>query len=423
MVVPFRQLVVFGLLVRVGAFRIYEADDLAAIDYPEACVSALSADIACDPYIRSFMQPRLRGSLENTTLTDRICVGTCSGSLRNWFNAVSKECTDEALGSSNVIPTQLGGNIWAGWNETCIKDPKTKKYCNDIIAEFSKTDDDKKMPHNEICHVCYQRRLSIMQSSQYSIYNEYYKEKLENVHKTCGRSGPTEILPPLKPKEKATDFCLTGRYYTTKEGDTCDSISKDAGISGALLYMGNQDDILNCHDILTDQKLCLPTTCDTYYVKPNDTCFSIERALGLRMDSITKYNSWIDRDCTNFQGGTEFYGRSICVSPLGSEATIAAVSKASTFKHKTSSGNGPAVFRTDPPTDSKVAEGTTMMCGGWHAVVKGDTCTGICKEDDICEDELMFAINPSLDKRDCDKSLVPGTSLCVTPISGWDSTK
>lgn len=293
----------------------------------------------------------------------------------------------------------------------------------DIIAEFSKPEDDKKRPQEETCHICYQRRLAIMQSSQYSIYNEYYKEKLEYVYKTCGRSGPTEVLPPLKPKEKETEFCLTGQYYTTKEGDTCDSISKESGVSGALLYMGNQDHILDCREILKDQKLCLPTTCDTYYVKPEDTCYSIEKAVGLRMESITKYNSWINRDCTNLQEGTDFYGKSICVSPLGSKDTIAAISKPSTVKHKTSSGNGPAVFRTDPPKDAKVAEGTTTMCGGWHVVVKADTCTTICKENGICEDELMFAMNPSLDKTDCDKSLAPGTALCVTPISGWDSAK
>lgn len=130
MVASFRQLVVFGLFIGAGAFRIYEADDLEARDYPAACVSALSADIACESYIRSFMQPRYRGSLENTTLTDQICVGTCSGSLRKWFDTVSKECVGDTFGSSNTVPMRLGGNIWAGWNETCIKDPKTKKYCN-----------------------------------------------------------------------------------------------------------------------------------------------------------------------------------------------------------------------------------------------------------------------------------------------------
>ncbi|OBS25925.1 hypothetical protein FPOA_06458 [Fusarium poae] len=420
--INFRQFVVFGLYLGVGAFRIYEADDLDRHDFSPACVSALSADITCNPYIRSFMQPRYRGSLKNTTLTDQICVGTCSGSLRKWVDTVSKDCAGEALGSSTV-PAQFGGNIWAGWNETCIKDPKTKKYCNDIIAEFSEQEDGADRPKKELCHVCYQRRLAIMQSSQYSIYNEYYKQKLEHVYKTCGTSGPTDIPPPLKVKEKPNDFCLTGKYYTSKEGDTCDSISKEAGVSGALLYIGNQEDILDCRKLPAGLRLCLPMTCDTHYVKPKDTCFSIERALGIRTESIQRYNSWLNRDCSNLQVGTEFYGRSICVSPLGSESSIQAISKASTITRKTSSGNGPAVLRTDPPQDVKVADGTTMMCGDWHVVTKSDTCNGICQESGICKDGLLYKVNPSLDEKNCDKSLVSGTALCITPVSGWDSTK
>ncbi|RKK95856.1 hypothetical protein BFJ68_g14592 [Fusarium oxysporum] len=417
------KLAALGLLVGAGAFRIYEAEDLEAYDVSAACVSALSADITCNPYIRSFMQPSYRGSLDNVTFTDQICVGTCSGSLRRWFDTVSKDCEGETLGSSNAVPMRYGGNIWAGWNETCIKDPKTKKYCNDIIDEFSEPEDGEDMPREELCHICYRRRLAIMQSSQYSIYNEYYKEELERVYKTCGGSGPTEILPPVKPKEKKPEFCLTGEYYTTKDGDTCDSISRAAGVSGALLYMGNQEAIRDCHEVPADLKLCLPTACETYYVKPGDTCFSIERALGIRMDSIYKYNSWVDRDCTNLQVGTEFYGKSVCISPQGSKDAIAAVSEGSTIKHKFSSGNGPAVLRTDPPKDAKVAEGTTLMCGEWHVVGNSDTCNGICKDYGICEDKLMYAINPSLNEKDCDKSLVPGTALCVAPVSGWDSSK
>jgi hypothetical protein len=80
-------------------------------------------------------------------------------------------------------------------------------------------------------------------------------------------------------------------------------------------------------------------------------------------------------------------------------------------------------LRTDPPKDAKVAEGTTLMCGDCHVVAKSDTCNGICKDNGICEDKLMYAINPSLNEKDCDKSLVPGTALCVAPVSGWDSSK
>ena len=134
-----KHLVAFGLFLGVGAFRVFEVADLDNYDIGDACVSALSADIACNPYIRSFMELSYRGSLENITLTDEICVGTCSGSLRKWFEAVSKDCAGKSFGSSGrAIPTQYGGNIWAGWNETCVKDPKTNRYCNGKLWKVTK---------------------------------------------------------------------------------------------------------------------------------------------------------------------------------------------------------------------------------------------------------------------------------------------
>lgn len=128
-----KQLLVFGLLLGTSAFRIYEAYDLDYYDLGEACVNAMTADIVCDSHIKSFMQPSYRGSLDNVTLTDQICTGICSASLRKWFNTVSNDCAGKTLGSSGAVPMQYGGNIWAGWNETCIKDPKTKRYCNGTL--------------------------------------------------------------------------------------------------------------------------------------------------------------------------------------------------------------------------------------------------------------------------------------------------
>jgi hypothetical protein len=260
-----------------------------------------------------------------------------------------------------------------------------------------------------------------MQSSQYSIYNEYYKDQLERVYKTCGGSGPTDIPPPLIPEEKEPAFCFKNKWYTTKEGDTCDSISKDKGVSGALFYMGNQDVIDDCHKIPKGLEVCIPMSCKTYYVKPEDTCFSIEMALKIRPRSVRRYNSWIDRDCNKLQGGTDFWGKSICVSPLGDAKTLAAIKETSSNQRIFSSGNGPSVLRTLPPEDAEVAKGTTLQCGSWHVVKKSDTCNDLCEDSSACDLSLLYKANPSLDMKKCLESLVPGTALCVAPISGWDA--
>ena len=74
------------------------------------------------------MAPSYHGSLRNATLTDEVCTETCSASLRTWFDTVVDSCADEDFGDG--VPQRFGGYIWAGWNETCIQDPKTKEYCN-----------------------------------------------------------------------------------------------------------------------------------------------------------------------------------------------------------------------------------------------------------------------------------------------------
>ena len=88
-----------------------------------------------------------------------------------------------------------------------------------------------------------------------------YKEQLGYVYSKCGLQGPTaipksvEILQPVEPP-----FCLSGKRYTTKPGDTCESVANSTSVSGATLYMGNQDLITNCADIPSGLSLCLPLT-------------------------------------------------------------------------------------------------------------------------------------------------------------------
>ncbi|KAF5692427.1 hypothetical protein FDENT_2949 [Fusarium denticulatum] len=337
-----------------AAFRIYNATDLESKSVGDACVKALSADIACPTYIRNFMAPRVHGSLGNLTLTNEICTGTCSASLRSWFNTVVSACADEDYGDG--VPQRYGGYIWAGWNETCIKDPKTKKYCGDVIAGFTEVKEGEEMPRDELCSVCYQRRLAMMQSSSYSVYNHYYQSQLEKVYKTCGGSGPTELPPPQK-VEDTVDFCLTNKYYTTKEGDSCDSIAKAyPGVAGVFLYMGNQKLIGDCRKIPAGIKLCLPTTCPTYVIKPGDTCWSIERAQGLDIDDVEYFNSWINVDCSNLQKATDFYGKTICIGAFGSKQAGSRIRyqdnnvASPKLQIKFSSANGP-VFKPKAPVE------------------------------------------------------------------------
>ena len=276
------------------------------------------------------------------------------------------------------------------------------------------------MPRAELCHTCHVRRLAMMQSSQYSIYDEVYKKELEYVYAQCGLTGPTDIPPPLEIVQPAPlPYCLTGKRYTTKEGDTCESIAKSNSVSAAGLYMGNQDLIKDCANVTPGVSVCIPMTCITYQVQEADTCFTIERAQGLKSGVLLKYNSWLDAGCTNLLSATGFYGKSICASPQGGtfvDPTTPAVPDATP-----NPSDGYSSKKGPPPEGAVVAQGTTMECGKWHVVTAEDFCVKICLTNGI-DATLFHQVNPSLgDGTACDASLKAKTALCVGPMYGWKS--
>jgi LysM repeat protein len=275
------------------------------------------------------------------------------------------------------------------------------------------------MPQTELCHPCHINRLAMMQSSQYSTYDGFWKEQLEYVYEHCSVTGPTEIPPPLLPPQPEPEpYCLTGQWYTTQAGNTCESIANATSVSGASLYMGNQDLIKNCLDIDAGVEVCIPLTCQTYYVQPSDTCVTIELAKGIGLGSLMKYNSWIDAACTNLQQATEFYGKVICLGPAGGEWT--GTSPETPTGPQPNDGYSDDV--TPPPDGAVVAGGTTLNCGKWHVVGGEDSCPSICLEEGITA-ALFRMVNPSLDPEACTETLQVGTALCVGPTYRWNSTE
>lgn len=290
------------------------------------------------------------------------------------------------------------------------------------MFNFTSVPDITQMPREELCHVCHVRRLAMMQASQYSVYDEFYKSMLEYVYAECGGSGPTDMPPPLPsttPPDPAPD-CVTGKRYTTVSGDTCESIANSTGVYSAALYMGNQDLIPDCSAVPAGVSVCIPIPCKTYYLKPSDTCVSIELAFGLEYGQIRSYNPpWIDAACSNLHSSTDFYGKLICVSPQGGE-----------FRGTVPPGLAPTPgpgsdgYTRDavpPPTGAEVAEGTTRSCGKWHVVVAQDTCSTICIQAGIPSD-LFRQVNPSVATGDCTSALKLQTAVCVGPTYRWNAT-
>lgn len=274
------------------------------------------------------------------------------------------------------------------------------------------------MPRSELCHTCHVRRLALMQASQYSMYDEYYKEKLEYVYSKCKLTGPTSIPESIDAVKPAPlSYCLSDKRYTTKQGDTCQSISNSTNVSSAYLYMGNQELLKDCSSVTPGLSVCIPLTCKTYYLQQSDTCWTIEGKLGLGLHMLQRFNSWLDVGCTNLHTASGFYGRYICVSPQGGK-----------FKNPDkppvpdlipSIADGHMRDWVAPPEGAKVAEGTTRHCGKWHIVAAADTCAKICLMNGI-DTNLFHEANPSLGPgADCDASLEAQTALCTGPRHSW----
>lgn len=293
-------------------------------------------------------------------------------------------------------------------------------HCIDIIYDFTTVPDITQMPREELCHTCHVGRLATMQASQYSVYDELYKKQLEYVYDKCDASGPTELPPPVEiPEPEPALFCPSETYYTTQHGDTCESIANATGVSAASLQIGNQQLLPRCSDLEAGVTICVPLGCETFYVRPSDTCTSIEITLGLiPFGKLKQFNAWLDSACSNLQPATDFYGKVICVSPQG--GTWTPEPRGSRDIPPPGVIDGHTRNRVLPPEGVQVADGTTRNCGRWHIVEGGDSCVDICLEHPITAG-LFRTVNPSLSTDDCTSSLRAGVALCVGPIYSWRS--
>lgn len=100
-----------------------------------------------------------------------------------------------------------------------------------------------------------------MQASPFSYYNRdsFYEDSLKQAVKRCSLSNqPTTTKDsPFPPEPSEPAFCLSDVIYTTKAGDTCDSLAVKYSVSSAAIFMGNPD-ILDCNDMVEGVSICLP---------------------------------------------------------------------------------------------------------------------------------------------------------------------
>lgn len=254
----------------------------------------------------------------------------------------------------------------------------------------------------------------MLQADAYSNdYTEDWQSTYQYVAQTCNltvvdfnatQSAFNVTVPADTPN------CVSQNTYTTKDGDTCDSIALAYGVSAATMFYINSN-IMNCSSIWSGTPLCLPETCASVYtVQPGDTCSSIAAANGILTSNVLSFNSQLNYNCTNLQSPDPYWGSTLCVSTPGG-----------TYSGRAANTTSTDAEAVDPPAGVTIAKGTTTDCSSWFVndETKNFTCAQICLSNLIAIN-LFTEANPSLNKTTCDTDLVAGSAYCVAPISGWN---
>ncbi len=164
--------------------------------------------------------------------------------------------------------------------------------------------------------------------------------------------------PPPAPTNSSS--ACTGRSYTIKAGDTCQSISKAQQIGTNWLLTDNSLPAY-CAGFPTSGLLCLNHTCPTYTVRANDTCNGIASTYNLTIAQFFTWNPVIDVACSNLN---KSLGHEICIGSPGPKYTA------------------PTTSLAPPADDGYIARAgshqprkcTVTNCGMYYEAVRGDYC-------------------------------------------------
>ncbi|KAJ4137156.1 hypothetical protein NW768_002737 [Fusarium equiseti] len=179
----------------------------------KACGKALRTEIECHTYIPHMNSNHYQKWVGDVELANRICTDTCSDSLRSWNDTVTKDCAEDMNSSDSdarlapILALLTINHKWQGFNETCVKDDESGRYCQEILDTFSEINyyhHDR--PLEELCHPCYGKVLDVMSKSflwydpddvlsTWSTEGLYWRRELELTPTQRNTEGPTPDGP------------------------------------------------------------------------------------------------------------------------------------------------------------------------------------------------------------------------------------
>ncbi|SPJ85290.1 uncharacterized protein FTOL_11071 [Fusarium torulosum] len=412
----FAGLAIVARLVNTSGLAMFPQGSLSDAGLPSIYESTLYQFINCAD---ETVDLAANGYLDNDdpAVTKLVCRSACGGAIRHMRTKVALAC-----GTEELVPgmpfVHMVDKLWSSWNQTCFTDPKTGKYCHDIIAAFPEVDGLSKLPKSDLCSYCNVEQYRMMQADAYNeAYDEYAQSNYKYVAKACDLKvddfNPPDGAFNVTNPDASSDTCVSGKTYTAKAGDSCDSIALSQGVSAATMYYINSN-IFDCTKIAAGTKLCLPLSCTKIYqVQKDDTYLDIAFSSGIISDQLLSYNSQINWNCTNLHDTDPYWGSTLCAStPGGIYARQPINNNTATIDPQ----------RVNPPSGTPIANGTTLECSHWFTYDGTLSCTQICLANNVAIN-LLTEINPSLSKTTCDKDLLVGNAYCVEPLAGWDQPK
>lgn len=238
-------------------------------------------------------------------------------------------------------------------------------------------------------------------------YNPEFAADFQSMTSSCSASGyaftsPTQYYVGANPEptEEASTCSLP---YIVQPNDSCDAIALSKGIpTYSIIRAGNLN--FRCTNLQAGASLCLPSPCDLYRVKYDETCESILAQHSYMDDiSLLNWNPNINQLCTNLGPLAETL---ICVSPPGGDPGEGTITTAP-----------PPTPTEDPATAlPKPANGkdeSNYPCSKWYTIQDGDYCESVSIQEGIALRDLYF-LNPSLNEQ-C-TNLLLDIAYCVAAV-------
>ena len=116
----------------VADFQVLETGFLAnesSVFISDGCVSAMESSVSCNQWIQANAYDDWYGPLNDTVL-DSLCTPQCKPSIKSYRSRVTAACQNDPQPFDGLPPEYFIDVVWASYNLTCLKDPKSGDYCN-----------------------------------------------------------------------------------------------------------------------------------------------------------------------------------------------------------------------------------------------------------------------------------------------------